>query len=97
MRNGPEVCTEVGSQVVIATYTKGRWSVFISPTAALHVPLAPMDGDAEHMVTIICPGHETLSKQRMIGWNPESMWDGAVKYVDERDADDEKDEDDDEG
>lgn len=76
--------------MVIATYTKGRWSAFISPTAALHVPLAPMDGDAEHMVTIICSGHATLAKQRMIGWSPESMWKTAIEYVDERHEDDEE-------
>jgi hypothetical protein len=73
---------------VIATYTKGRWSAFISPTAALHVPLAPMDGDAEHMVTCICEGHPTLALQRMIGWNARGMWMDAMDYVNERNADD---------
>lgn len=82
---------------MIAVYTKGRWSAFISPTAALHVPLAPMDGDAEHMVTVICPGHATLARQRMIGWNAEGMWKDMVKYVDQRDADDREGDEDDEG
>jgi len=73
---------------VIAVYTRGRWSAFISPTATLHVPLAPMDGDAEHMVTVICEGHPTLALQRMIGWNAQKMWAEMIKYVDTRHADD---------
>ena len=82
---------------MIATYTKGRWSAFISPTVALMVPLAPIDGDEEHMVTIICPDHPMLARQRMIGWNAEGMWAETVSYIDARYADDERKDDDDEG
>jgi hypothetical protein len=74
---------------VIATYTRGRWSAFISPTVELLVPLAPMDGDAEHLVTILCPGHPTLSTQQMIGWDAEGMWKNAIEYIDDRHTDDE--------
>lgn len=73
---------------MIATYTQGRWSAFISPTAALHMPLAPMNGDEEHMLTVICPGHPELEEQRTIGWAADDMWNFAIKYVDERHADD---------
>jgi len=75
---------------MIATYTQGRWSAFISPTAELHIPLAPLDGDDEHMLTIICPDHPTLAVQRMIAWNAQNMWSFAIEYVDERHADDVK-------
>jgi hypothetical protein len=56
-----------------------------------------MDGDAEHMVTVLCPGHPTLSRQRTIGWNAEGMWAEAVSYINARHADDERKDNDDEG
>jgi hypothetical protein len=79
----------VGREVVIAVYTMGRWAAFISPSVTLHVPLAPMDGDAEHICTVYHDGtHDLPNPQRVIGWSPATMWVDMIKYVDERHADD---------